>query len=266
LGKNLQIPVPGHRALAKVHDEIIDNFMFFEHLFLKKSHIFKWPVSQTLRQKDDCDVNSLAYWSKRKKHDCVVNFLTDWSKKLTNASARSASTGILQIARPKSWWFRHCYRWQFAFHRDSTPPSGLCSCEKSGHEEKEIRTKNLRDKLTRPSAPSGSTCNLQIASPKSWWYCPSCRWQFAFHRGSTPLKRHCKCEKSVHESTETRRENLGEKLTRPSARSPGTPKRTFGNLLHVCHFKRVFINNKLPIRVVYLTGTQKRNIFFLLLF
>ena len=24
--------------------------MFFEHLFLKKSHIFKWPVSQTLRQ------------------------------------------------------------------------------------------------------------------------------------------------------------------------------------------------------------------------
>jgi len=27
-------------------------------------------------------------------------------------------------------------------------------------------------------------------------------------------------------------------------------------------FKRVFINNKLPIRVVDLTGTQKRNMFF----
>ena len=30
-------------------------------------------------------------------------------------------------------------------------------------------------------------------------------------------------------------------------------------------FKRVFINNKLPIRVVYLTGTQKRNMFFLVI-
>jgi len=52
------------------------------------------------------------------------------------------------------------------------------------------------------------------------------------------------------------------KLTKSSAPSPGTRKRTFGNLLHLCHFKRVFINKKLPIRVVYLTGTQKRNMFF----
>ena len=59
--KNALARVAGHRALTKVHDEIIYIFMFFEHLFLKKSHIFKWPVSQTLRQKDDCDVNSLAY-------------------------------------------------------------------------------------------------------------------------------------------------------------------------------------------------------------
>ena len=121
--KNLHIRVPGHRALAKGYDEIMYIFMFFEHLFLKKSHIFEWPVSQTLRQKDDCDVNSLAYWSKRKKHDCVVDFLSYWLKKLTLPSARRASTGNLQIASPKSWWFSpHC-RWQFAFHRGSTPQS-----------------------------------------------------------------------------------------------------------------------------------------------
>ena len=47
--------------VAKVHDEIMYIFMFFEHLFLKKSHIFEWPVSQTLRQEDEGDVNFLAY-------------------------------------------------------------------------------------------------------------------------------------------------------------------------------------------------------------
>ena len=49
LKNNVLARVAGHRALAKVHDEIIYIFMFFEHLFLKKSHIFEWPVSQTLR-------------------------------------------------------------------------------------------------------------------------------------------------------------------------------------------------------------------------
>jgi hypothetical protein len=50
-----------HRALAKVHFEIIYILMFFEHLFLKKSHIFKWPVSQILRKKHDCVVNFISY-------------------------------------------------------------------------------------------------------------------------------------------------------------------------------------------------------------
>jgi len=39
-------------------------FNVFEHLFLKKSHIFKWPVSQTLRQKHYCVFNFLSYWLK----------------------------------------------------------------------------------------------------------------------------------------------------------------------------------------------------------
>ena len=39
LKENLHVLVPPHLALAKVHDEIIYIFMFFEHLFLKKSHI-----------------------------------------------------------------------------------------------------------------------------------------------------------------------------------------------------------------------------------
>ena len=60
-GKNLLARVAGHRALAKGHDEIMYIFMFLEHLFLKKSHIFEWPVSQTLRQKHECVVNFLAY-------------------------------------------------------------------------------------------------------------------------------------------------------------------------------------------------------------
>ena len=74
--KNLHSRVPGHRALAKVHDEIIYILMFFEHWFLKKSHIFKWPVSQILR----------------KKHECVVNFISHWLKKLTLPIARSPFT------------------------------------------------------------------------------------------------------------------------------------------------------------------------------
>ena len=54
---------------------------------------------------------------------------------------------------------------------------------------------------------AASTGNLQIASPKSWWCCPSYRWQFAFHRGSTPLNGPWNCEKTSHESTEPERKN-----------------------------------------------------------
>ena len=81
--------------------------------------------------------------------------------------------------------------------------------EKSVKKSTEIRRKNLQKKLTSPSAPSASTGNLQIPSPKSWWCCPNCRWQFVFHRGSKPLTRPWNCEKSGAESTETERKKQG---------------------------------------------------------
>ena len=67
--------------------------------------------------------------------------------------------------------------------------------------------------------------------------------------------------KSTNESKEAEREKLGKKLTNSSARSPGTRKRTIGNLVNYVIFKREFINNKLPIRVVFVrsqyTNQQK---------
>jgi len=131
--------------------------------------------------------------------------------KRTRLSARSASTGNLQIASPKSWWSCHRYRWQFAFHRGSMPPSWHCICEKSVHESTENRRKNLGEKLTLASARSASIGNLQIASPKSWWFRPYCRWQFVFHRDSTPQSRHWNCKKSGQQLTATERGKLGGK-------------------------------------------------------
>jgi len=66
-------------------------------------------------------------------------------------------------------------------------------------------------KCTFASAQSASTRNFQIASPKSWWCCHDYRSQFAFHRGSTPQSRPCKCNKSGHGSTAVRGKTLGEK-------------------------------------------------------
>jgi len=69
---------------------------------------------------------------------------------------------------------------------------------------------------TKPSR--FGTRDLEIAGPKSWWFCLCCRWQFAFHRDSTPQKGHWNCEKSAHESTQKESKKL-EKLTLSSARS-----------------------------------------------
>jgi len=173
LKKNLRARVPGHRALTNVHFEIIYISIFFEHYFSRKATF----SSGRSHRGTQTGTWFCGYFS-------IILI-----KKLTLASARSASTGNLQIASPKSWWFYHSYRWQFAFHRGSTPPSKHCICEKSVHKSTETRRENLGEKLTRSSARSASTGNLQIASPKSWWCRRHCRWQFAFHPGSTPQKR-----------------------------------------------------------------------------
>ena len=49
LKKNLKIRVPGHRRLGKVNFESF-KFLYFQHLFIKKSYVFEWPVSWTLKQ------------------------------------------------------------------------------------------------------------------------------------------------------------------------------------------------------------------------
>ena len=143
----------------------------------------------------------------------------------------------------------------------------------------------IKKKLTATSAPSASTGNLQIASPKSWWYRTRCRWQFVFHRGSTPQKWHCIREKSVKKSTEIRRKDLKKNLPsrvpghraltichvirRKSSMLTGAirvvlwvpPHRALTNVhFEIFHiyiiFEHVFIN-KLSFRVVCLTGPRK---------
>ena len=128
------------------------------------------------------------------------------------------------------------------------------------------KEQNSRKKLTCPDVPSASTGILQIASPESWWLCHSCRWQFAFHQGSTPLKWHCICEKSAHESTKTKRINLRKTLTYSSARSPGTRKRTGLYLLNLYDFQWYICPKKAPFRVASLTDTHNKNIFVLFIF
>ena len=58
----------------------------------------------------------------------------------------AASTGNLQTAIPKSWWFRRHCRWRFVFYRGSTPQKEACNCKKSGHESTETERETLREK------------------------------------------------------------------------------------------------------------------------
>jgi len=57
----------------------------------------------------------------------------------------AASTGNLQTASPKSWWFRRHCRWRFVFQRDSTPQKGPWNCKKSRHESTEKERETLRE-------------------------------------------------------------------------------------------------------------------------
>jgi len=198
----------------------------------------------------------------------------------------AASTGNPHIASPKSWWCCPSYRWQFAFHRGSTPLNGPWNCEKSSHESTEperetwknlpIRVPGQRrltiSRLRVPNLDGAITTAagnlLSIGAP--------------CHRKDSAI------EKSKHTNQQRQRGKMWKKtytlewpVTVDShlqknlikknllARVPG--HRALVNVhletlyIYVI-FKRVFINNKLPIRGVYLTGTQKRNMFFWLSF
>ena len=41
--------MPGHRRLGKLNFESF-TFLHFQHLLIKKSYVFEWPVSWTLKQ------------------------------------------------------------------------------------------------------------------------------------------------------------------------------------------------------------------------
>ena len=104
--KNLPQRVPGHRALTNVYFEIFHSHIIFEHVFINKKLCFRVGCLTDTR-KGTC---RFVYFS-----------LAYSKKKRTSMSGRWPSTGNLQIASPKSWWFCRHYRWQFAFHRGSTP-------------------------------------------------------------------------------------------------------------------------------------------------
>ena len=120
--------MPGHRRLGKVNFESF-TFLYFQNLFIKKSYVFEWPVSCTLKQEHKIGIIFLKYIDR---------------KKLTETSARSASTGNLQIASPKSWWSCPYCRLQFAFHRDSTPLNRPWNCKKSAHKSTQTERKKLK--------------------------------------------------------------------------------------------------------------------------
>ena len=161
-------------------------------------------------------------------------------------SARSASTGNLQIASPKSWWFCHRYRWQFAFHRDSTPPSWHCICEKLAHESTETRRKNLVENLTRPSARSPSTRKSAFWNLWHLHHFRACVYQLSHG--------HFKQE---HNFLLFSSSIFIKKRTVPSGRSPGTRKSTWWNHLHFDAFRAFISQKKSHFQVAGLTDTQK---------
>ena len=89
--KNLLARVPGHRALVNVPLETFYIYVISSVYLSTTSYLFELFILQALKK-------GTCFFC------CCSGILI---KKLTVASGRSASTGILQIASPKSWWFCH---------------------------------------------------------------------------------------------------------------------------------------------------------------
>jgi len=129
-GKNSLARVPGHRALTKVHFEIFYIYVIYENLFMKNKLPFR-VVDLTGTQNSNM---------------IFLLFFSSICLKKSYRSGQSVSTGNLQIARPKSWWCRHNCRWQFVFHRDSTPLKGPWNCKESEHKSTETERGKIRGK------------------------------------------------------------------------------------------------------------------------
>ena len=115
-----------------------------------------------------------------KENVFFVIFLSCSSKKRTCTSGRSGSIGNRQIASPKSWWFYHRWRWQFAFRRGSTPLIWPCNREQWAHESTEIERGKLEKKqFTNPCARSKSwKKTYKFECPVSVdWHSPDCESQ-----------------------------------------------------------------------------------------
>ena len=131
LEKNLQMRVPGQRRLAisRLRVPNLDGFVTATAgNFLS--------IGTPRHRGDTVFVRSQQRINQNKEGKT-------WEKIFTYSSARSASTGNLQIASPKSWWYCHYYRWQFAFHRDSTTQTRPWNYEKSTQESTEAEREKL---------------------------------------------------------------------------------------------------------------------------
>jgi len=126
-----------------------------------------------------------------------------------------------------------------------------------------IENKSPAAVSTKPSR--FGTRSLEIASRRC---CPSYRWQFAFHRDSTPLNGPWNCEKSAHESTEPAKKNWKNLQFRVPGqrRSPSTRKTYVFESFAFLFFEDILISKKLPFRVVVHTGHSDRNMIDLVIF
>ena len=145
--KNVPVWVPGHRALVNVPLETLYVYVIFKRVFIYQNKQVTYS-------------SGLSYRHSKKEHNFFCYCSSILIKKLTVASGRSASTGNLQIASPKSWWCRRYCRWQFVFHRDSTPQSRPWNCKKSGHESTETERETLREKELAKKKTYGFECPL----------------------------------------------------------------------------------------------------------
>jgi len=154
------------------------------------------------------------------------------------------------------------------FSQFQGPFCGVESCWKKNRQRQCRRNhQDLGLAVWRLPVDAASTCNLQTASPKSWWCCPR-RWQFAFHRGSTPMNGPWNCEKSAHESTEWERKKM-KKHTISSALSASITVDTQNEcfwIFYISIFRGHTHLKKLPFRVVAHTGHSQTGTWLILLF
>ena len=183
--------------------------------------MWPWNYEKSIHKSTEVEREKLE--KKTYQFECPVSVELQWpvemSQILMVLSSLPLATSLPsgEKATELTLWLRQVSTWNTQAHR-----------------------KTIKKKHTCLSARSGSTGNLQIASPKSWWFCHYYRWQFAFHRDSTTQTRPWNYEKSIHKSTEAEREKLEKNLPIrvPGHRRLGKVNFEFFTFLY---FQNVFI-------------------------